>query len=348
MKYNNYSAEDFITDDYFREWVEHPDEENQKFWDDWIRQHPERLEAINEARSILEHLNFKVAQPDQADYHEVKENIQKGIEEAFLPFPVSSPLYKKKEWQKGAFRIAAALLMGMTLLGLAYFYLIQDKKTTYTTHLGETKHIVLPDSSTVILNANSTLSLSSDWLNNREVWLKGEAYFSVKKLNELALQEDGPAHPVKFTVHTEHLEVVVLGTRFNVNERRGSTKVVLNSGRVQLKNTTNKEIMNMSPGDLVDFSKAEKKFQKKVVDPELLAVWKAGHFAFDGTPIRLVAKMLEDIYGYQVTIDDEKLAGRKFTADIPSHDIGILLELIAESLDVSAEKENNVIVFKNE
>ena len=348
MNYINYSIEDFVADDYFRQWVQHPDESNQKFWKDWIQQHPEKLDTINEARDLVKHLNFKVAQPDQADVLDVRKKIQEGIDTPVVSlYPKSKS--GKGEWPWILLKSAAAIVAGITLLGLVYFYIIQDELTTYTTNLGETQHIVLPDSSTVILNANSSLSLSSDWQHDREVWLKGEAYFSVQKQQEVILQDGSPqTRAIKFTVHTEDIDVEVLGTRFNVNESRGTTKVVLNSGRVQLKNSTNEEIIEMKPGDLVAFSKADRKFSKKIVNPELLSIWREGHFSFEGTPIKMVAKMLEEIYGYQVSIEGETLAGRKFTADIPSHDIEILLELIAESLDVKAEKNNNVIVFKNE
>ncbi len=347
MNYTNYSTEDFVTDDYFRQWVQHPDESNKKFWEDWIKQHPEKLEIINEAINIVRHLSFKVNLPDEIDYQEVRSRIKEEINKPVIPLNKNSS--GKNNYWGVVLKSAAALVATITLLGLVYIYLIRENPITYTTQFGETKHIILPDSSTVILNSNSSLSVTSDWSEDREVWLKGEAYFSVKKLEEETI-EDGTTliEPVKFKVHTEDVEVVVLGTRFNVNERRGTTKVVLNSGRVQLKNTASSEIMEMKPGDLVAFSKVDKKFRKNIVDPELLSVWKEGHFEFDGTPIKMVAKMLEEIYGYQVLIEGETLAGRKFTADIPSHDIEILLELIAESLDVKAEKNNNAIVFKNE
>ncbi len=263
MNYINYSTEDFVTDDYFRQWVQHPDENNQKFWKNWIQQHPDKLETINEARDLLGHLNFKVAQPEPEDIQEVRKIIHEGIEKPVVPFPVSSEP-KNGEWQRQLFKSAAALVAGITLLGLVYFYLINDELTTYTTQLGETQHIVLPDSSTVILNANSTLSLSSNWQHDREVWLTGEAYFSVQKQQEEILQDGNlQTWHIKFTVHTADVEVEVLGTRFNVNERSGTTKVVLNSGRVQLKNTTNEDVMQMKPGDLVAFSKADKNSGKR-------------------------------------------------------------------------------------
>jgi ferric-dicitrate binding protein FerR (iron transport regulator) len=148
-------------------------------------------------------------------------------------------------------------------------------------------------------------------------------------------------------VHTDNLDVEVLGTRFNVNERRGMTKVVLNSGRVQLKSNTDREVVNMQPGDLVAYSKTDRKFLKQEVNPKLFASWKEGRFAFEGTPIKDIVQMLEDTYGYEVSIENEALASRKFTADIPSHNVEVLLTLIAESLDVKADKINNNIEIKN-
>jgi len=103
----------------------------------------------------------------------------------------------------------------------------------------------------------------------------------------------------------------------------------------------------MQPGDLVAYSNADKKFSKKIVDPALLTAWKEGRFAFESTPIKDIAQMLEDTYGYTVIIEGEALANRKFTAEIPSHDVEILLALIAESLDVKTEKENDKITIKN-
>jgi ferric-dicitrate binding protein FerR (iron transport regulator) len=103
----------------------------------------------------------------------------------------------------------------------------------------------------------------------------------------------------------------------------------------------------MQPGDLVAYSKTDRKFLKQEVNPQLFASWKEGRFAFEGTPIKDIVQMLEDTYGYEVSIENEALASRKFTADIPSHNVEVLLTLIAESLDVKADKINNNIEIKN-
>ncbi len=58
---------------------------------------------------------------------------------------------------------------------------------------------------------------------SREVWIEGEAFFSVKPSSV----------PRAFLVHTaSNMNVEVLGTTFNVVDRHGRMQVVLNSGKV--------------------------------------------------------------------------------------------------------------------
>ncbi len=263
-------------------------------------------------------------------------------------------IYKKVPVQKSqptlrfpVLRMAAAITGILCIAAAAYFLYFNSTDTFYATGFGETQQIVLPDSSVVILNANSRLTLSpawEDWQHTkktetlREVWLEGEAFFEVYHL----------AHPApsKFIVHTNNLQVEVLGTKFNVNTRRNKTQVVLNTGKVKVTDPQ-KEAMIMQPGDLVAYSVSDKKFHKKIVDPAQLTAWKEGRFAFDSTPIKSIAQMLEDTYGYSVNIEGEILANRKFTANIPSHNVETLLVLIAESLDVEIERTENEINIKN-
>jgi len=60
----------------------------------------------------------------------------------------------------------------------------------------------------VVLNSKSTISFNkTDWKNNRQLTLDGEAYFKVEKGST-------------FTVNTNNGSVTVLGTQFNVNSTR--------------------------------------------------------------------------------------------------------------------------------
>lgn len=142
-------------------------------------------------------------------------------------------------------RVAAVFLAVAIVGGLLFLSLHEhENPICICTAYGKTERITLPDQSVVLLNANSVLSYNDKWTDNktREVWLAGEAYFEVKK-------SDARGN-AKFVVHTDQLSVEVLGTEFNVNNRRGKTQVVLNAGKVRLTSDTTleKEII-MAPGE---------------------------------------------------------------------------------------------------
>src|SRR5690606_18122735 len=128
--------------------------------------------------------------------------------------------------QQNWYRIAA-VFAGLLLVSALLLWVYRTSDTTYTTAFGEVKTILLPDSSEIILNANSTLSYATHWNKSkaREVFLSGEAFFKVQ-------EKPVASGYAKFVVHTGNLDIEVLGTQFNVHHRRNKTQVVLNSGKV--------------------------------------------------------------------------------------------------------------------
>lgn len=130
------------------------------------------------------------------------------------------------------YRVAAAFI-GILLVAAVSFLYLREETIRYETAYGQLRVIVLPDSSRVTLNGNSTLRYQADWEalpigNTREVWLEGEGFFEV---TEVVLSAQSMA---KFVVHTPQLDVEVVGTKFNVTNRRHQTQVVLSSGQVKL------------------------------------------------------------------------------------------------------------------
>jgi ferric-dicitrate binding protein FerR (iron transport regulator) len=80
---------------------------------------------------------------------------------------------------------------------------------------GSRNRTILPDGSTVWLNAGSSLSYSGDFKGqNREVFLKGEAFFDVVKKNHQP-----------FIVHANSVDIKVLGTAFNVTSYAEDNRV---------------------------------------------------------------------------------------------------------------------------
>ncbi|VAW14939.1 Putative anti-sigma factor [hydrothermal vent metagenome] len=115
-------------------------------------------------------------------------------------------------------RIAAAV--AVLMIG-SYFY-VNSLDENIATQYEESKQITLPDNSEVVLNADSRITYSErKWDANRNITLNGEAFFKVAKGK-------------RFTVATETGTVTVLGTQFNVENRKGFFEVTCFEGLVSV------------------------------------------------------------------------------------------------------------------
>jgi transmembrane sensor len=182
---------------------------------------------------------------------------------------------------------AVSCRIGMSA-GLVWFKLMPEVTShIYRTGNGETVTFKLSDSSQIVLNANSSLKvvMHSGLRPSREAWIEGEAFFKIKKQK---------SH-TSFTVHTSNVDVNVLGTEFNVSDRRDMSTVVLQSGQIKISNTIGRvqEVM-MKPGDLAAFADTSSRFQIRLVNPENYNSWIYQKLVFDHTSISDVAHMLED------------------------------------------------------
>ncbi|MDO1448574.1 FecR domain-containing protein [Rhodocytophaga aerolata] len=339
MKYTYYTAEDFILDESFQRWVKHPTPEASLFWENWLTANPHKRDTIEEARQALLELHFTEHTPTEEVYDEVWERINQA--NTLYDQQQKSKIilyYSLNNWYK-----VAAVFAGMLLTALVLYYIFNlQKHIEYTTKYGETQNITLPDGSTIILNANSKVSYAPNWTNTsiREVWVEGEAFFSVIHTK---------THQ-KFVVHTtDNFQVEVLGTQFNVYQRKNNTRVVLKEGQVKLniQQENLEEQVVMKPGELVEVREQIKGYTKKVVNPELFSAWTKNEFIFSETPVSEIITLLEENYGLSVVLKDRSVLKRTITGSVPSENLESLLFALSEALNYRIVQENNQIIFRN-
>jgi len=230
---------------------------------------------------------------------------------------------------------AAVILLAASAVFYYQHYFIY---TTYATDYGMTRDIVLDDGSEVILNANSSLKVPRQLSGHREVWLEGEAFFSITKK---------PNH-ARFVVHTDNLNVEVLGTKFNVSSRHQKTEVMLDEGSVKLTSSLPdvKEPLMMIPGDLVSLSNKDAAFKKKTVEPARYSAWRSNLMVFEDTPLSKVAQQIEDYYGIEVEIANAALMKSQLTGTLPNNNLGIVLKSLSATLKMTVVREEHKIILK--
>lgn len=241
----------------------------------------------------------------------------------------------------------AVASMLILLISLGYFQWLYHPIVQYETAYGEVKTIVLPDQSVVTLNGNSKLRLKDNWEEeeNREVWLEGEAYFSVTHL----------ADDQKFLVHTpEDLCVEVLGTEFNITQRKSGTSVALRSGSVKLHiprplahEREIDEVM-MEPGEIVKLDPQSREYTKnRETDLEKYYGWKQKKLVLDHTSLKEVLHTLENTYGITIRVEDDTLYWRSASGSMPlPEEKSQLLTNIALLYDLTYEEEIDHILLK--
>ncbi|WP_178987652.1 FecR family protein [Winogradskyella schleiferi] len=230
------------------------------------------------------------------------------------------------QWLRPLLRIAAILAIGFSI-----YYYTTSLDTEVGTLIAQQTTIELPDNSTVDLNANSTLTFNDhNWSDNREVKLKGEAFFKVAKGQ-------------KFDVITADGIVSVLGTQFNVKQRDAYFQVTCYEGLVGV--TYNDNTVKLKPGHT---------FQ--IIDGKLLANekenaaqpnWLRGESSFNSVPLNYVIAEFENQYDFNINTDNIDTS-RLFTGSFTHNNLDLALKSVTIPLNLSYSKSGKSILLKRE
>lgn len=333
--YYHFSANDFAMDDSFRAWVWKPTAESNANWREWIAKHPDKSAEVEAAIALLKRLSFPEYSMSDAEMSTLWYNIKEADATSVGSRLISQPSSPSVLWRWSAVAATVLLAVGLAL------YLVDLNRNTFSheTAFGETRQIVLPDSSTVMLNANSNIRFRNDWSekDTREVWLEGEAFFEVvHTVNHQPFQ-------VKVS---DGLAVEVLGTSFNVYHRQADTKVVLNSGQISLSfpASSNEEKIVMEPGELVEYS--NNRYSKRKVNAEIYAAWTDNKVILDQTSLREMIAMAKDNYGINIEVASEKMLEQTVSGSMPVGDAESFVLQIARVFQLKAKKEKKHYLLK--
>lgn len=243
------------------------------------------------------------------------------------------PIYVRQKFWMVATSIVLLLSIGIPTL---YKFYYESAWLTISTPAGKRRQIILPDQSLIIINGNSSVRFAREWNMKqiREVWLEGEAYFSVQHTK----------NHQKFIVHTsDSLKVEVLGTKFNVSNRQGDTRIVLQEGKVKVSNPTKDYVMK--PGEAVNYSAQKHTITSEIVQVQPIVSWKDKIRLYQDVPIQDIFKELRESHGIQVVYKNQAIKHEVFNGSVPNDSIELLFEKIEKlySIKVTREKEMYII-----
>lgn len=231
---------------------------------------------------------------------------------------------KKISLWKSLSAAAAVIVICISL----YFVTLSNKTQQYIAENSTKIEFVLPDASQVDLNAGSIVTYQEkEWRKNRTLQLEGEAFFKVEKGS-------------KFTVETPQGAVQVLGTEFNVKNRKGIFEVVCFEGLVSV--TYKNQKIEVNPG-----FKAHLKNNELVLSTtnDSQPDWLLGYSNFKSTPVIQVIKEIERQFNVSITTDNFDLTTR-YTGSISHQDLATAIKAISIPLQLEVSIENNKVTLK--
>ncbi|HKO80560.1 MAG TPA: FecR domain-containing protein [Chitinophagaceae bacterium] len=239
--------------------------------------------------------------------------------------------------------VVIILVIGLFLLKETKPVVIADKKTEQdpiVANNGSRSRSLLPDGTTVWLNAGSRLHYENDFNGaTREVRLEGEAFFDVIKQ---------PERP--FIVHTSGIDIKVLGTAFNVKSypEDKTVETTLYRGLVQVSRQEDitKKVIQLRPNEKLILPKQAAKEEPelseektpitKQLPPNFVithidstkkeserfeTAWIYSRLEFRGNGFEELAHKLERWYNVTIVFADEKVKNLNFNGSFEKENV---------------------------
>lgn len=286
-----------------------------------------------DTRIIIEHLNHNSDEEQKAalyewmaadeanveEYFRIKRiwmlrnsNLHSGETEVELALKQFNLNIDKKENRltiKKLYRLSAsvaAMLMLGILFYLGSYYLENSREEwfTFTTSIsGDVEEILLEDGTKVYLNSGSEISFKKKFItgtDTREVKLKGEAYFDVKR---------DVLRP--FRVKIDKIYINVLGTAFNIKSD-GTIEAVLEKGSISLEDSKGNLLAQLSPGEMAVYNNDTEKLEITKTNTAQHTSWRFSQSVFENISFPELISLIEERYDVKVILQSDLLEKKRF------------------------------------
>ena len=333
--------------------------------ENWVRADPARRQLVAELRGLWDAAETPPPRADrEVDVEEGWRRVRAGMttdepegsaaepdRAARSRGPRAETRARRRPSRRRAPGWRAGAMVGLLLL-IGGLWLAQSLRTppeaptdstyrTVVTTPGERSQVQLADGSSVMLNVDSKLRLPSTFnQQQRVVQLTGEAYFEV---------DADPDRP--FIVRTENASVRVRGTAFNVRgyPDEEQVQVAVREGGVSVRPQrpgTQPDTVELESGEIGRMGEADTTVQILAADVAPYIGWTEGRLVFENTPLPKVARRLERWYDLTFRIRDPALRSLRLTATLKSQSVRNVLDVIAASLNIRYEIDQNSVVLR--
>lgn len=288
--------------------------------EDWRNASPENETMYQESLRSMG-LVEQVVSADSA-WNKIRPQINKQA--------VIIPLYKR-----AAFRIAAGIALLITI-GLTWFLMdgSPEQQRLFAAE-SNAKNVQLSDGTSIRIAQHSSIELKDGYgTNHRHLVLKGSGYFTVKH------DEQKP-----FVIDAGPLHIKDLGTKFDVKQSDDTIYVRVDEGTVMLYDNSGLKItLKASQSAYYVISTGDMELEIETHMPNT----SGKTFVFDNQRLETVVTRLNQVYGSDVRIASPAVKNCLITVQFKDEELELVLDIIAETLSLTVEKEGTIYWLRGE
>lgn len=281
------------------------DEEEVEIWVAQAEENRHRLEQIYYTSHLANSFEAYEEADTEAALRKFRSSVDSEKMGSLQRITVSNP---HRSWWKRYGYVAAAFLSGLMLASGIWLATMSGSSVYEVSTLPKQRaRVILPDGTAVWLNSSTELTYKGGSLfGEREAYLKGEAYFEVKK-NTLR----------PFVVNARGVRTKVLGTKFNVRARSSEKQVVttLFQGSVQMYgHPEEKEGTVLTPGQTFSIDVESGRSGVYAFNrPQEVLLWIKGELRFTDEQLGNIMDCLSKVYNVNIDFADSSLKNKRFT-----------------------------------
>lgn len=309
----------------------------ERVWlEEWIHSDPEHKDLYEEYKKVwikAEIAKDQISIDVDQEWHKLEAKIE-TTEKIEKIKPVRQPVVFS------LYRVAAVLIIAL----LTTFVAIQVNRSLkyhkVVTKL-ETKEILLPDGTSVSLNAYSTFKYPKKFREDtRKVILSGEAFFVVK-----------PDKARLFSIQAEEIQINVLGTSFNVNayKQNETIEVIVATGKVSLSSTADtKNKIIIGAGSTGLYFQSEEKLTTKQNENINYLAWKTKILKFVNQRLPDVVQTINKVYHTNLVITNPAVLDCRITTTFDNQSVEAILNVLKQTLDLEIKESEGTIEISGE
>lgn len=225
---------------------------------------------------------------------------------------------------------------GMVIIQMKSSNVSDSEEIVLRVGIGGFYKVILADNTVVYLNSNSELRYAGNFMEDRVVRVRGDAYF------EVADKYHGTSKQ-KFTVLTAMQKIQVLGTQFVTTSREGKEQTVLAEGSVVLVHQKSGKTSQMLPGQMATWN-IDGQLHLSKVQLEEYTSWKDGFLYFEDKSLLSILEELQHIFPIQ--FDPAKVPNNHFTMYLKrDKPLSAILDFLKETGNLDVDLQDGELVF---